>query len=57
MALVASDQPLMTETDQVDPIIPKPTFANLLQSLNKPAMQLPLKEISYLHGEPRIIWE
>lgn len=49
-------QPSIMKADQDDLIIPKSTFANLLQSPNKPHMQVPLKEISYLHWESCIIW-
>ncbi|PHU17446.1 hypothetical protein BC332_13141 [Capsicum chinense] len=57
MALVVAGQPSVTEIGQDDTTITKPTFANILQSAIIPNMQLPLKEISYLHGEPHIIWE
>lgn len=57
MALAAAGQPPGTETGQLDTTITKSTFANILQLDTIPNMQLPQKEIPYLHGEPRIIWE
>lgn len=61
MAMTAVVQPPPMEvgptSNTVMPEVVKPTYANTIkpsQSLCKP---IPLKQMSYLHGEPHTIWE
>lgn len=62
MATPAVGEPSPTKTDQLEIanqniVAPKVSYATTIQA-NAPQFQVvQLKELSYLHGEPRIIWE
>lgn len=36
---------------------PQVSYANLLKQPKEPLRKVPIKPISYLHGEPQVIWE
>ncbi|KAH0746415.1 hypothetical protein KY285_008072 [Solanum tuberosum] len=63
MAMTAVGQPLPLEVEPTLHILSntgqpqQPLFANTLKP-NKPIHKpIPMKQITYLHGEPRVIWE
>ncbi|KAK4737232.1 hypothetical protein R3W88_000929 [Solanum pinnatisectum] len=59
MATPAAGQPPIMEVGPVT-IIPEPnkrSYANVIKPPQSQFKSLPLKQIAYLHGEPRIIWE
>ncbi|WMV40633.1 hypothetical protein MTR67_034018 [Solanum verrucosum] len=59
MAMMAVGQPPPIEVGPTISMkaIDKPTHASTIKPAHPSCKPVPLKQISYLHGEPRVIWE
>ncbi|KAH0761354.1 hypothetical protein KY290_017427 [Solanum tuberosum] len=57
MANTASGQPPTEVGQPANTIMPIATYANTLKPTPSNTKPIPLKPISYLHGEPRVLWD
>ncbi|KAH0637783.1 hypothetical protein KY285_037455 [Solanum tuberosum] len=59
MAMMALGQPPPMEVGPTISmkVIDKPTYASTIKPAHPSCKHVPLKQISCLHGEPRIVWE